>query len=425
MPYAVSTELVPPDGTGMGAVVGLTETDVAVGVVRYRDGSFGAVRWDPDGSPTVLDHTGVTGSAAWAINEAGTAIGTAYVAVTESHALLFKDDQVLDLNSVFGAASSVASDVNDSGRVAGSAGSDVYSPKPLLYDSIGNQVIELEPLPGFTLGLTTAVNNADHAAGLSYNIEGPPPVLQHVFFYDGSTVTDQGQVDGVGAMNDADTIVGFRRFPSAPEPQAYRLTLGGGFQPLGHSQLPGYTGSLAGDVNNDGTVVGYSAPTGWNDPAIPHRAFVHSVDSGLEDLADITLNPGAGWTFETAGAINDAGHIAGVGRLYGELRGFVLKPLDALADLGSLSDRYALKLVGMFGGVEWGAGGWGYFPGGKPVPIDPHQWRQLPPERKDWLIGLAIREVAQLLGDHASRETVEQAATAVVDAALNKLSQGR
>ena len=374
-----------------------------------------AVLWEAGGLPTILDDSDEN-SWALAINNDKRIAGGRGTTEFVTHAIVFQDGQIRDLHSLFGTASSTAVAINEDGVVAGGAGDNNFYPHPVLCDSKSGEVTKFDPLPGTAWAHATAINGAQHATGMSYNQAALNP---RAFLYSNGQVVDDGPATAV-ALNDADTIVGTKQFPSAAAPTAYRLQAGSGFQNLGHSTAPGYGRSAAFDVNQADVVVGLSGPADPQDTSVPLRAFVHSQQFGLRDLADITMNA-EDWEFTYAAGVNALGQIAGRGLLSGQPRGFVLSPLPEGPDLDAVIDRYALTLIHMFGGAPYGGKGTGILPGGKPIPIDPHGPARLSEERKDLLLGLAIREIAGQLAVTANRDEVERAAAAVVDAAIAKL----
>ena len=74
-------------------------------------------------------------------------------------------------------------------------------------------------------------------------------------------------------------------------------------------------------------------------------------------------------------------------------------------------------------GIVQGGGGFGYTPGGKPIPIDPEGWRQLSSPKRDILTGLAITQLASMIDDPEARQKIEQAALNVISKAVQVLKQ--
>lgn len=93
-------------------------------------------------------------------------------------------------------------------------------------------------------------------------------------------------------------------------------------------------------------------------------------------------------------------------------------PLAELVD----PDRWAAAIRILFGVTQDG-GGLGIGPGGEPIPIDP--WgplKQLSGPKRDILGGLAVGELARLIGDAEARSSVERAAAGVLRAAIEELA---
>ena len=408
--------LAPPDRASGIGISGLNDNGDVVGTASFSDSFAHAVLWEAGGEPLLLDESD---EHTWGIdiNNAGQVAGQRGD-VEVSHAVVFKDGEIRDLHSLFGTSSSSALAINEEGVVAGGAGDNAYYPHPVLCDSQSGEVTSFNPLPGTAWAHANAINGAGHAAGVSYNQAAVSPFI---FLYSNGQVVGHG-LGEASALNDNDTVVGARQFPAASAETAFRLKPGAGFENLGHSTLPGYGRSMALDVNNADVVVGSSLPADPQDTSVAPRAFVASPEIGLRDLANVTIDA-EDWEFNYATGINASGQIAGSGLLNGEKRGFLLSPVPDIPDVDVLSDRYAITLIEMFGGAAFGGAGTGILPGGKPIPIDPHGPQQLPEERRDLLVGLAIREIAGLLGDRASRDAVEKVAAAVVDAAIEKLQR--
>ncbi|MGH8045646.1 MAG: hypothetical protein ACREKL_00240 [Chthoniobacterales bacterium] len=122
------------------------------------------------------------------------------------------------------------------------------------------------------------------------------------------------------AFNAAGQIVGYSEVDNDSPARAF-LQLGGTVTDLG--TLPGATDSSAHGINDAGTIVGDSG----------NRAF--SYDGAMHDLND-TLPAGSGWTLTSTVAINNAGQIAGTGKIGGNDHAFLLNPGGAITDLGTL-----------------------------------------------------------------------------------------
>ena len=134
------------------------------------------------------------------------------------------------------------------------------------------------------------------------------------------------------AINNHGQVVGRAFFDGPLDPwgfvtpvgRAFLWTREGGIRNLGTLNLepdPRLTQSWAYDINNTGTVVGYS----------DGRPFIWDEADGMRDLNSL-LPPDSNWMLKTATAINDQGDIIGVGDYSGpdalgglETRPFLMK----------------------------------------------------------------------------------------------------
>lgn len=107
--------------------------------------------------------------------------------------------------------------------------------------------------------------------------------------------------------------------------------------------MPGFVGSVATAINNQGAIVGYSfTPPG---AARTVRAFLRPANGPMLDLnALIPWN--AGLLLHRACAINEGGQIAGIGNYNGLYRAYLLTP-EAIRPADEVTiDPWALLLTG-------------------------------------------------------------------------------
>jgi probable HAF family extracellular repeat protein len=90
------------------------------------------------------------------------------------------------------------------------------------------------------------------------------------------------------------------------------------------------------DINSNGLVVGDIGYSGK--PEV--EAFLWSHDQSFVDFSRMVINLGE-WSLVSATGINDAGQIIGLGRLNGQLRGFLLNPVPEPQCIG-------LAVIGAF-----------------------------------------------------------------------------
>ena len=258
--------------------------------------SFGvqshAFLWTPSAPNTaegiavdLLTLNGADGASyGYGINDDGTVVGSSYPGPcfiwtpTSSHAMT-------GVMTSFGSGSSsgVAFGVNNSGLVAGSIGSGFFS------------------YPGIHAGLGPYSSN---------DIIGPGPQ---------SDLNDQSDSGTAYAINAAGHAVGDTVFPNTGEVRPFLF--------VGGTNLTDFssTGGHASALNNRDEVVGDR-----NNNAV---LYANGTNSTLLNL----LDPSAGWNqLVTARAINDSGQIVGYGSRNGDLRAYLLTPVQLLLKITAI-----------------------------------------------------------------------------------------
>ena len=270
--------------TNLGSIIG-GATNNAVGVNNSGQ-IIGTFRQEPDsGPPTqsylyngtvqVLGKIGTTtesASAAYAINNSGTIVGTGVASgSTAEQGIIFNATSFQTIPLLSGATESAPLAINAAGNVAGWSGPIAPSGSTPVTTINLTQQNALAVLVGLSNGL----------------IIGEPSEYEvgDAFYYNAATqkITDLG-------------------------------TLGGGF-------------SAAFGLNSDGDVVGMSLTTAGN-----YNAFLYngSVMVNLNTL----LPADSGWTLLTANGINNAGDIVGFGDDNGTYEGFILTPSGTISGGG-------------------------------------------------------------------------------------------
>jgi probable HAF family extracellular repeat protein len=343
---------------------------------------------------TDLGHLGGDEARATAISARGQIVGVSYLpGRTVRHAFLYENGALTDLcTSLPSGTSCVASDVNASGQVAGSADLPVGGQTPVVYENGG--VVTLTE-PDWYAGIAGGINGRGQVVGWArrsslggnyhgYLFDGAPPRtdlgtlggwsiatdVNHAGDVVGYSVTTDGSMlgflwrngvltplatlggasSGANEINSSGDIAGWSSTPSGESrPVLYRGS-DGAVVDLG--SLGGTEGS-AFAMNDLGHVVGYSYAAGGE-----RHAFLHD-GTAIEDLNRL-IPAGSGWELVAATGINDAGRIVGYGCAgspavppqgcaSGYLHAFVLTPSgpQMLANLIALIQGFGLP-----GGLE-------------------------------------------------------------------------
>lgn len=325
--------------------LGLNSFGVAVGVAHIPEAR--GVIWNP--GPVKLPVLGLN-SVAYAVNDSGHVVGAwgnnallegaeiDPVTGAAGQAFLYRDGEMHDLASVFGAQVSVATDINKDGLIAVWAG-DIGSRHAFLYNSslAGSVPKDLGVLPGSDESQAMALNNKGNVVGISkkkFASDNP-----HGFLYDKGLV-DLGPETYVYDINEQGKIIGERLVSAPANWSAFVCETSDGnlqFTDLGHLQRPGFVGSVARGINNHGDIVGESftyTGVGLNSSPKMSHAFLRPGSNGgpgdlqaekMVDLNDL-VPANSGWLLHRAFAINDIRQIIGVGTYNGQYRAYLLTP---------------------------------------------------------------------------------------------------
>jgi probable HAF family extracellular repeat protein len=307
---------------GDGAM-GLNNSGVAVGHASIPSST--AIQWNPN--PSVLPAIGQQ-SLAININDKNEIVGTWGNNVFPGQAFLYKNGVTNNLENVFNKEESMAHDINNNGIIAASAGK-IGGLHAFVYDSVAQSApIDLGVLPKLQhdVSIPSSINNKGHITGISKKWSGAQN--SHAFFYDGKKLRDLGAAVYADDINDNGQVVGAHVLQGASNWTAFLCDASGGsaqFQDLGALPLPGFVGSEAMAINNNGDIVGHSFTQLGAGQQI--RAFVYPAGGQMEDLTSL-LPSNSGWLLQWASAINDKGQIAGTGVYNGENRAYLLTPVS-------------------------------------------------------------------------------------------------
>lgn len=94
------------------------------------------------------------------------------------------------------------------------------------------------------------------------------------------------------------------------------------------------------------------------------------------------------------------------------------------------STRWDAIISILFGGVIYGGGGWSWIPGSPPQPVPPRnerlqfQFDEMPNEKRDLVVGLALLELTGLVNDPAQRKTIQRTTVGLMRSAIEKIAAG-
>lgn len=281
-------------GDDVSLAYAINDAGVAVGWRIRPDGASHAVLWDPAGSRTLLPSLGGTYNRAYDVNDAGDVAGESETASGLRHPVLWRGGVAIDLGTL-GGDRGFAAGIDDAGRIVGAAQDAMDRLQGFLWEDGA-----MTPLvyPDASLTRPYAINDAGVVVGFAY--------LGGRFFawrWEAGTFTD---LPGLGEaitlatdINGAGQAVG--RDWSAYGDSYALLWDDAGTTDLG---VPAGTPQwAAANRNNDlGAVVGFATwPDGftraalWIGPAPAPEAIVQAMADAVEALTDGgVLRTGAG-----------------------------------------------------------------------------------------------------------------------------------
>ena len=230
---------------------------------------------------------------------------------------------VMSALPTLGGNNGFATGANNHSQIVGWAENTVHDPtcvppqvlqfRAVVWESDGNQIHELPPLPGDTSGAATAINDKGQIVGISGTCDQAVGrfTAAHAVLWENGGVTDIGNLGGVAwntpmAINQQGDVVGFAGQPGDdpdnPLLHAFLWTRHEGIKDLG--ALPGDVYSEAHGINERRQVVGISC-----DAAGSCRAFLWQ--NGVMTDLNTLVQAGYADVLTTAQDINDLGEITG------------------------------------------------------------------------------------------------------------------
>lgn len=329
-------DLVP--GTMDSWAFGLNEIGQPVGDSRFdRSGHIGQSRpviWNASGVPTELWDDPFIGGSAADINNNGVVVGrygSGSGIPLPGPGVPFGRGFVWDAAhgrrdlglEPIGNTQAVA--VNDSGQVVGTSevlmdfgGTNLFAPRAFVWDET-NGIQDIGTLGG-NFSFANDNNELGQVVGYSETVGGH----EFAFVWNeiaglNEIISTTGTSSRAWGINDDGVVVGVERNDLAQRPPtAFIWTEVSGVTLL---DFPDGTSSTASGINEGQEIVGQ-----FTTIAGEQSAFLWTEASGVVDLQSL-IEPGLGWDFTAALAINDIGDIVGYGQLSGETRGFLLTPI--------------------------------------------------------------------------------------------------
>lgn len=269
-----------------------------------------------------LGTLGGDASGATSLSKNGQVVGWSQTGSGVRHAFLYSNGMMTDLGALPGGTESVATGINDHGRIVGYSGINEYGPQfpeinqafiweTGLMKSLGALHCPCSFNTRYGTSSAQDINNTGIvASGWSETVRGS--WVYHAFLWDSvNGLQDIGggagdwSISRAFALNDNGFIVGdFAR--DAGMMTVFNRTAvrwdGDVMEELGN--LPGHSSSTARDINNRSQIVGWSWADTGSDSELTHAVMWTS--NGIRDLG---MLPGD--TASRAQAINNAGHVAG------------------------------------------------------------------------------------------------------------------
>jgi len=347
---------------------GLNDLGQIVGVASLEgDAVAHAVLWDNGapidlgawGGPTDLSH-------AEAINNLGQIVGYSELPGGVREGTLWAPDlSMRNLGQEMGAiGSSIPWDINEAGEVCGQAALGPGFSKGFVWDDV-NGGRPAGTVPGYMGGANKGMNNASVLVGHGFFFGDPDMAMMAT--PDGRGGWEAVEIGPTGftfsmatEVSDAGTVVGFTNAGGGGWNAC--VFTGDAHDPfVSLGTLPDLENSEAYDVNESGVVVGYA----WdNDFLLDPRAWVY-IDGQMHDLNDLLVGRGAGEFAQLyfATGVNEHNDIVGYGLTTdGALAGFLIQgygldtcPADLAEPFGQLDFSDVVAFLTAFGGMEPGA----------------------------------------------------------------------
>lgn len=262
-------------------------------------------------------------STAYAVNDAGMAVGFTDTEGGDDHAVLWQEGRIRDLGTLPGFRCSVATAINARGQIVGRA----YNPQPsqpnlLLWPSRAvlwedGRIRDLGTLPSTLSSRAYAVNDRGQVVGWALTQSG----LRRAFLWDNGRMTalKGGAVSAATGINNRGQIIGV----SGDSDDLVHAVLWESGQARDLGTILGHTFNRASAINDQGVVVGMTR-TG-SEIAPP---FIWDAGHGMRSLNSL-LPAHSGWYLTQAFSINARNQVLAWGEYQGHERMCRLTPIRA------------------------------------------------------------------------------------------------
>jgi probable HAF family extracellular repeat protein len=295
---------------------GLSSNGIAAGAATTPSGYTHAFQNSGSGITDLTLNSNAGQGIASAVNSSGQVAGTAYVN-GQAYATIWADSTT----RAIAAAGSYAMTINNAGQVAGmlTSGGQGHA-----FVTENGAVVDLGTLPGGTWSSAYAINDQGDVAGYGQIGNGD---FRGFVWSPGDGYIELGTLGGANsyamAINDSGEVAGSSQTGSGYS-HAF-VENGGVLTDLG---TLGGNSSYAYGINSADDVVGYSSVAG--NGATDAFVFENGVMIDLN-----TLIAASGWILTDAYAINNDGEIVGAGLLDGVEHAFLLDPLAGLPGISN------------------------------------------------------------------------------------------
>lgn len=313
-PYTVQ-DLGTLPGDYASVAMGINESGDVVGWSAGPTGARAFIYTAEAGMTALPGLVGRPVTSARAINDARVVVGTASAGGTDAgHAVRWQAGVPEDLGTLGTGTSSEARDVNATGTIVGSSGTDGGGLLGIHAFAFTDASGMLDMTPGYDSGHAEGINDDGDVAGWRNG---------RAFRLSGGIVTDLGVPADYAysfafAINDAGQVAGHVVSPTGNRERIFRYS-GGEMVLIGG--LGEYNRAMG--INGRGDVVGVGLPV-----LGLRQGFLYTDADGMHGLNQL-IDPASGWYILGASSINDAGQIVGWASGPSGQRAVLLRPTVA------------------------------------------------------------------------------------------------